>query len=105
MKKLRFKININGELVKVTGIDVDGTIHIYLSMKNNTESREQDIYFRASASLKNESYLWISQDLKEEDEINIRIVSDEEIDDPIEIKPFNESEFNDFVLKSKLKSY
>ena len=107
MKKIGFKIYINGEPAKVTGIDVDGSMGFHLMLRNDLENEEQDIKVDAGAYLKNEnlSYKWISQYLKKDDEIIIKVVSDEEFDDPIEVKPYDNPELNDFILKSKLKSY
>ncbi len=107
MKKLGFKIYINGEPIRVIGIGVDGTMGFHLTLRNDVESGEQAINVDTGAYLKNENllYKWINKNLNEDDEITIKVVRTESFDEPIEIKPYENPELNEFVLKSKLKSY
>lgn len=108
MKKLGFKIYINSEPIKVTGIDVDGSMGFYLNLRNKPDNEEQDIKIDSVAYLKNEDlfYKWIvNHDVDENDEITIKIISDEDFDDPVEVLPRDNPESKEFALKSKLKTY
>lgn len=107
MKNLGLKIYVNDKFIKTIGISMDGTVAQILHLRNDFKNNEQSVHFHCGAYIKetNEDYKWIDQELQEHDKITIEVVKDATFDEPTDIQPHDNPAMNEFILKSKLKSF